>query len=228
MKRFITYILLFAIVGCSGMLSACNKNGENTDYGFYDPNTDTEYTYCTPSKLYPVTADEEEEYLTIQQKDGSSRVFYKVYFEDPLEFLCYKDAGYFFLAMNRDMDEPTVTEFNPIAASIYSETNLTKIGDFYADNEYLPDEKKEHSPTEDSWLCQMIAQHIDERENVNVMATAEEITNIYRIRLLSQDYPGLYYLITFFEYNGRYYLEDKSINKTVVCPNDVVARMVGQ
>ena len=30
-----------------------------------------------------------------------------------------------------------------------------------------------------------------------------------------------------FEYNGRHFLEDKSANKIVYCPNDVVSRLVG-
>ncbi len=227
MKRFITFFLVLSLLASSLVFSGCHFRGKDTEDGFYDPNTKTEYAYCTPMKLYPVNHGEEE-YLTINYEDGTKTVFYTVDFEDPLEFICYEDSGYYFLARNKDIEEPSVSEFNPIAASIYGSSNLNFLASFYADNEYLPDELKEHNPTEDTWLCQMVAEYITEGENVSVPAKAEDLEDLYYIRLLSQDYPGLYYLISFFGYNGRYFLRDSSINKTVYCPRDIVIRMVGE
>lgn len=227
MKRFITFILLFSVLGASALLSSCGNKGDATEFGFYDSRNDVEYIYSPPNKLYPITPEKEEEYLTVENEDGTSTVFYKVAFEDPRDFLCYEIEGFYFLAQNKEMEEMTIMDFNPIAASIYNETNLLSMGSFYADNEYLPDEKKEHSPTEDTWICQLIAKQILEGEAVNFVANPDNISNVYHLRMYSQDYPGVYYLITFFEYNGRHFLEDKSANKIVYCPNDVVSRLVG-
>ena len=223
MKRFFTYFLALVLISQCLLLAGCG-NAEVTDEGFYDPKTDTHYVYCTPMKLYPINRVEDE-YLTVKYDDGREVVFYGVQFEDPKKFLCYKDSGYYFLAMNAELEEPSVMEFNPIAASIYGSSNITYITSFYADNEYLPDDKKEHNPTEDTWLCKMVAEYITNGENVTIASRAEDLTDLQYIHLLSQDYPGLYYQISFFGYEGRYYLRDSSINKTVVCPRDIILRL---
>ncbi len=45
----------------------------------------------------------------------------------------------------------------------------------------------------------------------------------YHIRLLSPDYPGLYYLIAFYrDLNGKTYLYDRGSKKTVLCPQNVL------
>ncbi len=227
MKRFFTYLLTLCLLASTCLFAGCNKEGEATDEGFYDPNTDIHYVYCTPMKLYP-NDPEKEEYLVIENEDGSETVFYGVQFEDPEEFLCYKDSGYFFLAMNADLEEPTLEEFNPIAASIYGSSNLTYIDSFWADNEYLPDELKEHNPSEDTWLCRLVTEAITDGESVNISVRTEEMSALYYLHMESEDYPGLHYLISFFGYNGRYFLRDSSINKTVYCPNDVIARLVNR
>lgn len=192
-----------------------------TQYGFIDPNTNIEYVDCTPMGLYPV--DPGSEYIKV---DGVS--YYEVMLEDTKEFLCYEDSGYYFLVRAKHNPEPSITQFNPIAAQIYGSNNTTLITYFFADNKYLPEEKQELNPTEDSWLCQMVAEYISTGEAVNVPVTEDTITDLYYIRLLSQDYPGLFYLVSFFGYNGRYFLRDDSVGKTVYCPNDIIVRMVGE
>ena len=48
------------------------------------------------------------------------------------------------------------------------------------------------------------------------------------IRLLSPDYPGLYYLIAFFrDYNGVNYLYDRGAKKAVICPENVLIGLFG-
>ncbi len=222
MKKFLALLLTFLMIF---LVSCGKKDGEALETGFKDPNTGIEYYYATPMGLYPVTPD--EEYIKVQ--DGSIEMtYYKVKFEESDKFLCYEDSGNFFLVYSSEIEEPTVSSFKPIAASIYGPNNETYITSFYADNQYLPDELKEHNSTEDSWLCELIAEHITEGEGVNIGVTAETITDHYYIRLLSQEYPGLYYLVSFFGYNGRYYLRDGAAGKTVFCPNDVIVRMVGE
>ncbi len=221
-KRFLAFILMLAT------LPLCVSCGEDeipdasvTPYGFVDPKTNIEYVDCTPMGLYPV--DPGDEYIKV---DGVT--YYEVMLEDTKEFLCYEDSGYYFLVRAKQKKEPTISEFDPIAAWIYSSNNTTLITYFYADNKYLPEDKQEHNPTEDTWLCQMIAEYLSEGEAVDVPVTDKTITDHYYIRLLSEDYPGLFYLVSFFGYNGRYFLRDDSVGKTVYCPNDVIVRMVGE
>lgn len=223
MKRSLALILLLATVILS---VACDNDGITdasvTPFGFVDPETDIEYVDCTPMGLYPVNPG--DEYIRV---DGVA--YYSVMFEETSEFLCYEDNGYYFLVRAESVKEPSVSEFNPIAAQIYGSTNTgTPITYFYADNQYLPEDKQELNPTEDSWLCKMIAQYITEGEAADPPVTADTIEDHYYIRLLSQDYPGLYYLVSFFGYNGRYFLRDDAADKTVYCPNDIIVRMVGE
>ena len=81
MKRFITFILLFSVLGASALLSSCGNKGDATEFGFYDSRNDVEYIYSPPNKLYPITPEKEEEYLTVENEDGTSTVFYKVAYE---------------------------------------------------------------------------------------------------------------------------------------------------
>ncbi|MBQ3230749.1 MAG: hypothetical protein IJO64_04280 [Clostridia bacterium] len=217
------FALLLAL--CMLALCSCSRKGEPTEEGFRDEKSGLEYFFVKPMGLYPV--EPSEEYLTL--KEGKTEtVFYEVWFEDPQNFLCYEDSGNFFLVRSEKIKEPTVSEFNPIAASIYGSSNTVFITSFYADNEYLPEDQREHSPTEDSWLCKLIAETLTEGENVSVPVSSENIQDLYYIRLLSQDYPGLYYLVSFFGFNGRYFLRDDAAGKTVYCPRDIILRMVGE
>ena len=108
-------------------------------------------------------------------------------------------------------------EFNPISADIYDSTDNHKISSFYLSEEYLPDDYKGSSYSNDSWLCQ----------KVNIDTSAGEMQDLYYFHLFSQDYPAFYYRVAFFGYNGRYFLKDSSTNTTVYCPRDIILRMVG-
>jgi hypothetical protein len=73
-----------------------------------------------------------------------------------------------------------------------------------------------------------VVEAIEEATEVTEVAVTEEtIENHYSIRLLSADYPGLYYLVSFFKYNGRCFLRDSRIGKTVYSPYEVNVRMIG-
>lgn len=220
MKRIIT--LLLAI--CTLFLVACGNRGKLTENGFIDPKTDIEYVEVEPMGLYPV--EPKEEYITVKSGDNET-VYYEVWFEDTSRFLCYETEGYYFLVRATDVKEPSVVEFNPIAAYIYSGGNTVYIDSLYADAEYLPEDKRDEATDGESDLCKLIASSITEGEAVEVPATAEEIENHFSIRLLSADYPGLYYLVSFFKYNGRCFLRDDRLGKTVYSPYDVNVRMVG-
>lgn len=219
MKRFLAFILVTATL----LLASCGW-GELTEEGFIDPDTGIEYVEVTPMGLYPV--DPGEEFITV--KAGESKtVYYEVYFEDTSRFLCYETEGYYFLVRSTEVKEPSVTEFNPIAASIYTGSNTVYIDSLYANPEYLPEDKQDEVTYGESALCKLIAETIENGEAVDVPVTSDDIENHYAIRLLSADYPGLYYLVSFFKYNGRCFLRDDSIGKTVYSPYDVNVRMVG-
>ncbi len=230
MKRFIAFFL----AAISLLLVACGepvKQGTVTEQGFIDPETGIEYVYCDSMKLFPIepydaTDDEDNNpdvYITLDS-DLETEEFYKVWFEDPERFLCYEYSGFYYLVRNKELAEPTIMEFNPIAAQVFNSTNLVFLHSFYADDEYFTEEAPEHS--QDTWLCQLIAEHLTNGENVDVPVTEYNIEDLYYFHLISKDYPGIYYQVAFFGYNGRYFLRDSSANKTVYCPREIILRMV--
>lgn len=218
MKRLFAFILVISLL----LLASCG-GGEPTENGFIDPETGIEYVNVTPMGLYPV--DPQEEFITVTQ-NGVETVYYSVYFEDTSRFLCYEVEGYYFLMRSTAVDEPTVREFEPIAASIYTGNNTSYLMSFYADPEYLPEDKQNEETVGESALCRQIADAIMDGEAVEVPVTYDTMENFYSFRLLSQKYPGLYYLVSFFSYNGRYFLRDDAMGKTVYCPRDISLRLV--
>lgn len=223
MKRIIAFLLVLSSV----LLVACGgREGEATEYGFIDEETGTEYVDVKPLGLYAVNKG--EEFLTVKVGE-SEQMYYEVQFEDSKQFLCYEDSGEFLLVRNKNTEEPTLATFDPIAAFIYNETNTVKITNFFADAEYLPEGSKYNNPTEDSDLCRLIANQLTNGEAVEVNSGDILKDDMFFIRLLSQKYPGLYYIVVFYgATDGRYYLFDRAADKTVLCPYDIIVRMVGE
>ncbi len=217
-------IIAVCLVLCTLLLVSCGNRGENTESGFVDPNTGIEYVPVTPMGLYPI--DPEEEFITVKEGEADT-VYYKVWFEDSSEFLCYESEGYYFLMRATEVKEPTVIEFAPIAAFIYNASNTVRIDQFFANSEYIPEDQQDDMTVGETELCRLVASSIMDGEAVSVPVTHDDIQNHFYIRLLSQEYPGLYYLVSFFGYNGRYFLRDDAMGKTVYCPNDIIVRMVG-
>ncbi len=220
MKRFIAFLLVIS----SLLLVACG-GGEPTENGFIDPDTGIEYVEVTPMGLYPV--DPGEEFITVSDDNGKT-VYYEVYFEKPSNFLCYEIEGYYFLMRASDVKEPNLKEFNAIAASIYSKNNTVKFDNLFADPEYLPEDKQDEFTQGETALVKQIEDAIADGEAVDLNIKDTDIGTHFYLHMLSADYPGLYYIISFFGYNGRYFLRDDAANKTVYCPRDVAIRMVGE
>lgn len=219
-KRILTLALALIMLALTG----CYQDGELTEEGFIDPNTDIEYVEVTPMGLYPIRPD--EEYLTVDSGDDEI-LYYAVQFEDAKKFLCYEIESNYFLVRATTVKEPTVSEFNPIAATIYNSSNTKAIDSFYADVEYLPEDKKDELTEGETDLCKQIAKAITEGDAVELNIQYDDFDSLYYIRLLSKDYPGLYYLVSYFKYNGRCFIRDDALGKTVYCPNDVIVRMGG-
>lgn len=219
-----TKIIAICLVLCTLLLASCGNRGEITEGGFVDSETGIEYVPVTPMGLYPVEAD--EEYITVKEGEVET-VYYKVWFEQPSRFLCYESEGNYFLMRASTVEEPNASEFAPIAAFIYNSTNTVRVDSFFADNQYIPEDQQDDVTVGETALCTLVANSIVNGEAVEVPVTHDNIKSHFYIRLLSQDYPGLYYLVSFFGYNGRYFLRDDAMGKTVYCPNDIITRMVG-
>lgn len=218
MKRFICVLVVFACLFSAG----CNRlyRAASTPDGFKDERNGKEYVLCNTLTLFAGNTGE-----TYLQLDDT--VVYTVAFEEPERFLCIEDSGEYLLYREVSVKEPDLTDYNPIAAGVFV-GNSTFVTNFYADDEYLPEDKQGLNPSQDTSLCQSIASALTEDESVIVNDADITSEDVYFIRLYSQDFPGLYYVVIFFgDVNGRYYLRDRATDKTVVCPTDVKARMVG-
>ncbi len=206
------------------LLVAC-ADAEITEQGVIDNETGIEYVHVAPRGLYALSGGDE---LFTVKNDGASQAYLSVDFEDSKRFICIEDSGEYLLLRAKDVEEPTLATFNPIAALIYNETNTTFITNFYADREYLPEGTDYNNQSEDSDLCRLIADTITNGEAQSIPNDAILEDNMFFIRLLSKDYPGLYYSVCFYgATDNRYYITDRATRKTVLCPNEVIARMVG-
>ena len=213
-------IVIFLAVCCIFMTACGKKEGTPTDDGFRDDSTGISYTMCNFLTLSAI--EKGEKYLSVNNED-----FYEVEYEDPKRFLCTEDEDGLLLYRAEDVKEPDVYSFRPISAAVFV-NNQTFITYFYADDKYLPEDKRGLNPTQDTALCQSMAEALKYSQEMNVPAESIRDEDVYYIRLFSKDYPGLYYLVVFFgDDTGRFYLRDRGMGKTVICPDEVKERMVG-
>ena len=213
-------IALALAVICLLWLCSCGE-ADNTSVGFIVPKTGIEYVFCGVFSVYAV--EKGDEYIKY-----SGEQLYEVEFESPEDFLCVEDSGELLVYRRKDIGDITLENFEPIAAQIYDSSNTRWIASFFADDEYLPEEDRGVNTSQDSELCAKIAQAITEGENVEIDSENIAYSNQYYIRLLSQKYPGLYYMVWFYgDTDGRFYLRDRSAKKSVECPRDILARMIG-
>lgn len=213
-------VLIFLAVCCIFM-SACGlKKGTPTEEGFRDDNTGIEYVMCNFLTLSAV--EKGEEYISV---DGET--YFEVKYEEPERFLCAEDESGLVLYRAADVKEPDAYAFNPISAGIFV-NNQTYITSFYADDKYLPEDKRGLNPTQDTALCKAMAEALKYSQEMDVPPESITDSDTYFVRLCSMDYPGLYYIVVFFgDSTGRYYLRDRGQGKTVLCPDEVTKRMVG-
>lgn len=218
MKRIICICLVLCCVLC-----ACDnvKRVTLTDKGFFDSETGINYVLCSASmSLRPLKTEQ----VFARGADGT---FYTIQWEDPQKYLCDFDvASAAFVYRAEDAEDITLESFQPIAGLVYAEDVYVET--FYCEAKYLPDDKKDLAGRDDSALIYSMRDALLGGDRVSVPVSDMVDEDTYYIRLLSQKYPGLCYVIVFFgDVNGNFYLRDRSTDTTVVAPNDVKLRMVG-
>ena len=222
-KKFLCSVCLLLVAVF--LLSGCGKklSVEPNDKGFYDKKNDIQYVPCSERAVRPVNeVNEKDEYAT----DGDT-TYYKIKFEKPENFLCDKEDGVSFVYRNSKIDDITIKNFNPIAAQIWL-GDATLLDMFLCEQKYLPDDLKEESAPDDSAIIYAIRDALKSGEIVNVDSANMSTEHEYYIRLLSADYPGLYYTVIFYtDKKGEAYLEDRGTGSSVVCPDNVKKRIIG-
>lgn len=218
--------LLLSLLCLTLLFSSCDRpnRGTLTDLGFRDDTTGIEYVACNVIAVKPLAMGE----VYCEADDVS---YYQINFEDPSRFLCDLDAesGSSIVYRNRELPDITVERFNAIAAFLYLD-GLTpvRVAQLYADDEYLPDELKGRNPSQDTALVRRITDALVNGEERTVATADYSDENLYYFRLLSADYPGLYYSVCFFgDIYGRYYVQDMATFRIVDAPSLITAWIVG-
>lgn len=224
MKKGTKHIFLL-LLSCLLLLNGCNAphRAEHAEWGFVDTKTEIEYVACNPIAVKPITLGE----VYCEADDVQ---YYQIEFEDPSRFLCDLDSesGSSIVYRNKDLPEITIENFGAIAAFLYIDgVTPLKVAQLYADDEYLPEELRGQNP-QDTDKVQMITDALINGDERTVADSDYIEEDTYYFRLLSADYPGLYYTVCFFgDRYGRYYVEDMATFKIVDAPSEIVAWIIG-
>ena len=222
-KQRLTAVLLLCAL-C--FLYACEnvEDFQETESGIYDEETGITYLMSNwavqPIKLEGVYGKYNKVSL------------YAIQFEDTANYLAdteMEDIG--FVYRNASLPDFTMETFNPVAALIYvpGATSLF-VERWNAEKKYLDEEYQNvEGLRDDSEYVYAVRDAIISGEEAVLPGTNDiDHDYDYHIRLLSPDYPGLYYLIAFYrDLNGKTYLYDRGSKKTVLCPQNVLERIFG-
>ena len=223
------FALLLALLCLLPSVSACHHSkvhvGTPTELGFRDDNTGVEYVNCNVVAVKPLAMGEEA-----YCKAGEIP-YYAINFEDPSRFLCDfdKESGSSIVYRNRELPDITVENFNAIAAFLYIDgIQPQRVAQLYADDEYLPEELQGQNPSQDTALVRQITDALVNGKERVVPSSDYSDEDLYYFRLLSADYPGLYYSVCFFgDLYGRYYVQDMATFRIVDAPSEITAWIVG-
>ncbi|MBR4054562.1 MAG: hypothetical protein IKK06_07140 [Clostridia bacterium] len=223
MKRLLclALCLLFCLCGCDAVHSGSQLEAE---FGFVDEDTDIEYVACSILSVKPV--DIGEVYC-----EAGGVEYYQIPFQEPSGFLCDYDreSGSSYVYRNKAEPDVTVGSFDAVAAWLYADgTAPQRLGQLYADDEYLAEELRGKNPSQDTDKVRMITDALVNGESLAVSLSDREQNDSYEFRLLSVKYPGLYYSIWFFtDAFGKCYLHDFATDKTVEAPSVIAAWVIG-
>ena len=221
-KRLTALFLLLTLC----FLYACEDvvDFSETESGIYDEETGITYVMSNWA-VQPIKLD------GVYGKYGNVSL-YAIQFEDTANYLAdteMEDIG--FVYRNASLPDFTIESFNPVAALIYvpGATSLF-IERWNAEKKYLDESYQNiEDLRDDSEYVYAVRDAIINGEETVLPATYDiDHDYDYHIRLLSPDYPGLYYLIAFYpDFNGKTYLYDRGSKKTVLCPQNVLERIFG-
>lgn len=220
MKKSIICLGLAAVF----LFGGCDKKIklDNNDLGFYDKKNGIQYEICSMRAVRPLAVG--EEYAT----DGEN-IYYTIPFQEPKEYICDRIEGVSYVYRASTMAEITINNFNPIAAFVYIEGEASlPVSTFYCAQEFLPEELRGENMQDDSELVYSIRDALIKDERVMVKDQDIDHKNDFYLRLLSADYPGLYYMVVFFtDINGEAYIRDRGTNDVVAAPVDLTLRIIG-
>lgn len=220
-------ILAFTLVILTLFLCACTEGEEPlrgyevsiTEFGFTDPETGVEYEmFSNPISVYALERDEPI------CNDGNVQ-YYSVKWEDSAKYLCDKD-GIVYKAVG--VPDLTIDIFDPVAAFVYyGSAYLTTL---YCEEKYRDPEISYPDDTEfqdDSDLVYAIRDAILNESETQLPLELDD-DNTFTLRMLSANYPGLYYVVVFtVDTEGNCYLYDRATRKAVYAPQDVIDRFIG-
>lgn len=207
------------IIAAVFIFSGCGvKLQENSD-GFYDKKNDIQYIPCAYFAVKSITIG--DEYAT-----NGDFIYYTIKWQKSTEFICDADDCVYRAS---SIEEITVKNFNPVAVDVYVEgTDSRYLASFYCSPDLLPDELKKNGQQDDSALVYSIRDSMINDQRVTVAENDILEEDMYHLRLLSADYPGLYYDLLFFtDKNGEEYLMDRGTGEYVLARDDLVTRMIG-
>ena len=213
-------ILIFALCACTeGEEPLRGYEVSLTEYGFTDPETGIEYEmFSNPISVYALEKDQP------LCNDGDIQ-YYSVKWEDSSKFLCDRD-GVVYKAVG--VPDITIDTFDPVAAFVYyGSAYLTTL---YCEEKYRDPEVSYPEDTEfqdDSDLVYGIRDAILNEPATELPLELDD-DNTFILRMLSANYPGLYYVVVFTtDTEGNSYLYDRATRKAVYAPEDVVDKFIG-
>ena len=218
---------LSALLLCfSLLLASCGNKWEPTELGFRNETTGIEYIACNVIAVKPIVRSDSEPYCKV---DGVP--YYAIRDEQPEQFLCDYDekSQSSIVYRNRELPDVTIENFNAIAAWLFLDGVMPlMVAQLYADDEYLAEELRGQNPSQDTALVRKITDALVNGEARNVPQDTYSDDDLYYFRLLSADYPGLYYSVCFFgDVYGRYYVQDMATFRIADAPPEIVAWIVG-
>ncbi len=214
------------LLSLSLLLSSCGSKWEPTEIGFRNGETGVEYVACNVIAVKPIVRVDVEPYCEV---DGVP--YYAIRSEEPERFLCdYDEASQSSIVYrNKELPDVTLENFNAIAAWLFRDGVMPlMIAQLYADDEYLAEELRGKNPSQDTALVRKITDALVNGEARDVPQDTYSDDDLYYFRLLSADYPGLYYSVCFFgDIYGRYYVQDMATFRVADAPSEIVAWIVG-
>ncbi len=234
MKKRVTALLLVLV--CTAALCSCDamraffgfevsedrlvgNEVSVTDYGFVDDATGIEYVmFSNPISVYALEIG--DPYCN----DGISQ-YYEIPWQDPSEYLC-DENGWVYRAS--DLPDISMKSFSPVSAFVYyGSVYLTTL---YCEEKYRDDSVSYPDDTvfdDDSELIYAIRDAVIYGDSVELPTELND-ENTFYIRMLSPEYPGLYYVVMFTQDNdGVCYLYDRASRTAVIATDSIVREFLG-